>query len=180
VSPLSPRETGPERPKKGEQIMGTEDKPRWIVGSLGNFNLKKPWIVADSWKPGAFFGFFENEAEAATAALKAECNIERHIDFGVCPRCGKNDGYINVGQGHWFFCKEHKVRWFVGLNLYPGWQYETREEQERVYNELGFGEFTVIVQTKAAGEELVIDEKYYRDTEAMRKGERQAGKEQGI
>jgi hypothetical protein len=41
-------------------------------------NPIKPWCVADTWKPGDCFGFFESESEAIAAAL--ERNIaEGHI-----------------------------------------------------------------------------------------------------
>src|SRR5215216_6505131 len=64
--------------------------------------------------------------------------------FGVCPECEKSDGYINVGRGHWFFCKAHKVKWCVGSNLFSGWREETEEEQRRAYDEIGMGYFTEI------------------------------------
>ena len=37
--------------------------------------------------------------------------------FGLCPHCHDNDGFINLGRGHWFLCHEHKVMWFIGSNL---------------------------------------------------------------
>jgi hypothetical protein len=64
--------------------------------------------------------------------------------FGGCPQCGKNDGYTNVGRSHWFLCKEHKTMWCAGSNLFSSWRYETEEEQERAYNEIGVGEFTEV------------------------------------
>jgi hypothetical protein len=42
--------------------------------------------------------------------------------FGVCPTCGSNDGYVNVEQDPWFICKEHRVKWLVGSNLFSTWQ----------------------------------------------------------
>jgi hypothetical protein len=68
---------------------------------------------------------------------------DRVIDdyFGVCPHCGKNDGFINVGRSHWFFCKEHRVKWCAGANLFSSWRHETEAEQRRIYNEIGLGEF---------------------------------------
>ncbi|HUI21321.1 MAG TPA: hypothetical protein VLZ74_09790 [Methylocella sp.] len=81
--------------------------------------------------------------------------------FGVCPVCGKTDGYINTGRVHWFFCKEHKLRWWAGINLFSSWQHETEEEQRRQYDELGFGAFTAIKPADGAGEEVVRDEDYY-------------------
>ena len=59
--------------------------------------------------------------------------------FGLCPHCKKTDGYINIGRGHWFFCKEHKVCWFAGSNLFSDWQ--TEDEQRAQYEQLGFHTF---------------------------------------
>jgi hypothetical protein len=38
--------------------------------------------------------------------------------FGVCPTCGSNDGFLIIGRDHWFICKEHRVKWLVGSNLF--------------------------------------------------------------
>jgi hypothetical protein len=73
--------------------------------------------------------------------------------FGVCPECGKTDGYINIGREHWFYCKEHKVKWWAGSNLFRGWKDETEAEQEATFNDLGFGEYRII-QTYHAGEKV--------------------------
>lgn len=60
------------------------------------------------------------------------------VDYwGVCPTCHKNNGYINVGRSHWFFCKEHKVCWCAGIGLFSPADDETLKTQEAVYNELG-------------------------------------------
>ena len=53
--------------------------------------------------------------------------------FGDCPKCGKNDGYLNVGREHWFVCGKHRVKWFVGTNLFSSWRYETEQDWERSY-----------------------------------------------
>jgi len=47
--------------------------------------------------------------------------------FGDCPECGCNDGYFNIGRGHWFFCYQHKTAWFVGWNLMSSWRHESEE-----------------------------------------------------
>ena len=42
--------------------------------------------------------------------------------WGGCPVCYHNDGYLNVeeedGIEHWFVCKRHKKKWRVGVNLF--------------------------------------------------------------
>lgn len=64
--------------------------------------------------------------------------------FGVCPECHKNDGFINAGCSHWFYCKEHKTRWRFGSNLFSCWRDETEDEQRRIWDALGFDEFKEI------------------------------------
>ena len=53
-------------------------------------------------------------------------SIDDH--FGVCPTCGKTDGYLNIGSRHWFVCHAHRVRWCVGSNLFSSWRDETKEQ----------------------------------------------------
>lgn len=44
--------------------------------------------------------------------------------FGVCPICGKTDGYLNYGSSHYFVCDAHQVYWEVGANLFSCWKDE--------------------------------------------------------
>jgi hypothetical protein len=65
-----------------------------------------------------------------TTSMKMDSNWEEPCDhFGVCPVCKKQDGYINVGRGHWFFCHEHKKVWFAGSNLFSDWRDEDEMTQ---------------------------------------------------
>lgn len=61
--------------------------------------------------------------------------------FGGCPKCGKTDGYINIGRSHWFSCEKHKTKWCIGSNLFSSWKDETEEEQRAIFDKLGFGNF---------------------------------------
>ncbi len=45
--------------------------------------------------------------------------------FGDCPKCRQNNGYLNIGREHWFICRKHRVKWYVGSNIFPGWRTET-------------------------------------------------------
>jgi hypothetical protein len=38
--------------------------------------------------------------------------------YGCCPVCGMNDGYVNLGDEHWFYCWEHKKRWKLGAEWF--------------------------------------------------------------
>ena len=64
--------------------------------------------------------------------------------FGLCPHCHDNDGFINLGRGHWFLCHEHKVMWFIGSNLFGNWRDETEDEQRAIYDAHGVGTYTEI------------------------------------
>jgi hypothetical protein len=49
------------------------------------------------------------------------------MHFGVCPYCALTDGHLNVESGHFYVCHQHRVKWFVGNNLFSDW----RRESER-------------------------------------------------
>lgn len=51
--------------------------------------------------------------------------IQYGMRCGSCPTCGKNDGFVNLGKEHWFICREHKMKWFGGSNLFEGWKDQT-------------------------------------------------------
>jgi|GEM_PF-3891133 len=64
--------------------------------------------------------------------------------FGVCPKCKKTDGYMNIGKSHWFYCAEHKTTWCAGDNLLSSWQHETEDEQRQQFDSIGLGSFTEV------------------------------------
>jgi hypothetical protein len=64
--------------------------------------------------------------------------------FGGCPRCGRNDGYVNASKAHVFICREHKVCWTIGSNIFSSWKEQTEEEQRRIWNEIGLEDFTEV------------------------------------
>ena len=77
--------------------------------------------------------------------------------FGVCPHCQKHDGFINVGRGHFFLCHEHKVKWFVGENLFDSWKLQTKEEQRAIYDEIGMATYREVKDlTKRGGLRCLI------------------------
>jgi hypothetical protein len=64
--------------------------------------------------------------------------------FGLCPHCRNTDGYINISKNRWFICAEHKMMWFVGINLFSSWKDQTGDEQRRIYSEFGIGDFVEV------------------------------------
>ena len=61
--------------------------------------------------------------------IRTECAGTIAGSWFACPVCGKNDGHINIGRGHWFYCIQHKKRQYVGSNLFSAWRDETEDEQ---------------------------------------------------
>jgi len=43
---------------------------------------------------------------------------------GDCPKCGRNDGFLNVHKTHWMICHKHRLRWLLSWNLYDSWRHE--------------------------------------------------------
>jgi hypothetical protein len=81
----------------------------------------------------------------AAARRKARLILEGVLDskrndarFGVCPQCHRNDGYINVGREHGFFCKQHRA------NMFNTWKTETEAAQRCAYDELDFDKFETV------------------------------------
>jgi hypothetical protein len=83
------------------------------------------------------------EVDDATAQDVPLATCQAHY-WGVCPECGHRDGYLNVGKGHWLYCREHRIRWFIGSNLFSNWKDETEDEQRAKYDALDFGDFRTI------------------------------------
>ncbi len=54
-------------------------------------------------------------------------NAAEHY-FGGCPRCGKSDGYLNVGRVHVFVCDEHRTAWSGGVDMFSDWHLETQAD----------------------------------------------------
>jgi hypothetical protein len=80
--------------------------------------------------------------------------------FGLCPVCHKTDGYVNVGSAQWFYCQEHKKKWHAGHNLFSGWRDQSEEDQRRIYDEIGVGDFE---QIREDGPVLFNITEEYRD-----------------
>lgn len=51
--------------------------------------------------------------------------------FGGCPACGRLTGILNVGASHWGYCGRHRLRWWVGSDLFPGWRRQDPGEWTR-------------------------------------------------
>ncbi len=64
-----------------------------------------------------------------------------------CPECGGGAGrVVNVGRCHWAFCRNHKVKWTIGCNLFSSWKAQKQDEQRRIYDELGLGEYRSVTE----------------------------------
>ena len=61
--------------------------------------------------------------------------------FGACPKCLKNDGYVNIGRSQFFYCREHQLTWWMG-SLLSTWRDESEEQQRQ--NEEFLSTFTIV------------------------------------
>ncbi len=34
--------------------------------------------------------------------------------FGNCPKCGGNDGRMDIGPDYWCLCHKHRFKWWIG------------------------------------------------------------------
>jgi len=66
--------------------------------------------------------------------MTTQQQTEQSDHDGLCPVCHKTDGYFDIVRAHWFFCREHRMAWWVGTNLY-GILPEDLEEQRRYAEE---------------------------------------------
>lgn len=57
---------------------------------------------------------------------------EYSVRCGVCPKCAKTDGFYNLGKEHWFICRDHKSKWFAGVNMFEGWENQTVAQAESI------------------------------------------------
>ncbi len=51
--------------------------------------------------------------------------------WGFCPICHDHDGYVSVGPDHWFVCRAHRTRWWIGSNPFSCWKELSDLDHER-------------------------------------------------
>jgi tetratricopeptide (TPR) repeat protein len=76
------------------------------------------------------------KAELLAAGQKWAAAMAADALFGACPHCFKNNGYVEIGSSHIYYCKEHKVSWCAGVFD----REQTEEEQRRIYAEEGIAD----------------------------------------
>jgi hypothetical protein len=81
--------------------------------------------------------------------------IEYSVHCGLCPSCGKTDGFVNLGKEHWFICRDHKSKWFGGVNLFEGWENQTVAQAESI--ELMLNSYKEVVPIRNIDEEHKLD-----------------------
>jgi len=55
-------------------------------------------------------------------------------NWGMCPVCGKHNGYVNLGAEFWIICHQHKTKWSIGDDLLAGWQDQSASQFYKVEN----------------------------------------------
>lgn len=90
--------------------------------------------------------------------------------FGGCPVCGGEDGYMNVGATHWFYCTAHLTRWSPGDNLFSDWREETKAAKDPDLRMEIARRASELISAASAGAEFVAElaETMSRTVEAFR------------
>jgi len=113
------------------------------------------WLIPlGDFKPSrdAFFSLGSSAGVPQWIDGTATVEAYHHEHFAECPKCkeenrdySKRDvGMYNVGRGHWYYCKPHKLTWCVGSNLFSSWRDQTEEQQRAIYDALGMESFEVV------------------------------------
>jgi hypothetical protein len=85
--------------------------------------------------------------------------------FGDCPKCRQNDGHLNIGRDHWFYCRQHRVKWRAGSELFPDWLQESEQIWEQNQALL---DFFMEVEPFQQSEFPVDEEAFFREYRSIR------------
>src|SRR4051795_6285499 len=113
--------------------------PIVVIHGVGDFPAKQLEDVISALinlhgnLPAAVSGFDEDQANIVRLPIAATPGDY----FGGCPTCGMTNGCINDGADHWFVCDRHRVKWYIGSNLFSGWRDDTAEDRFRARDLLG-------------------------------------------
>jgi len=55
---------------------------------------------------------------------------------GVCPFCGRYEGYVLEGCAQWFGCSQHQTKWIGGFDESGQWRNQTTAERREVIRSL--------------------------------------------
>jgi hypothetical protein len=97
--------------KKWRSIWKSEDgepvEPPVHVDTL----LTEVWAAIQKYiGPGPFENFPDNVEE-----------------WGGCPECHENHGFLFDWKDIWFICQTHRKKWWVGSGLFSAWEHQTDE-----------------------------------------------------
>lgn len=88
-------------------------------------------------------------AQRNATPVDDEASARRHMAdrFGVCPKCGKNDGYVRLGRAHWCICVDCCTKWPISDSLLS----YGRDESQGVANAERIAGFEHVRPAAAAG-----------------------------
>jgi len=59
-------------------------------------------------------------SQLARESLSVISYFKKH--FGGCPQCRLSNGFRSIGRDHWYYCDEHRMKWWIGSNLFSSWR----------------------------------------------------------
>jgi hypothetical protein len=58
--------------------------------------------------------------------------------YGVCPDCGRHDGYVNTGRGLWWgVCAKDEVRWRIEEKVCLFWEGASEADWGQNWEKIG-------------------------------------------
>jgi len=96
---------------------------------------------------------FASDSKALEAYRESElCNRDHN---GLCPVCSADAEILNVGRNHFGVCREHKIYWPIGSNLFSGW----RDEEPATWdaNEKLLATYTEASESRKVGTASQLD-----------------------
>lgn len=111
----------------GESLPAIVDALLWdqadeFAGSSDLDHVYRRLLLIDRWLAGAVSGYSDE--------LTLKVALDNICEYGGCALCGDHDEFFVINNRFWFVCRNHKVCWCAGTDLFPVFQKPTDEERQ--------------------------------------------------
>lgn len=111
----------------GESLPAIVDALLWdqaheFAGSCDLDHVYRRLLLIDRWLAGAASGYSDE--------LTLRVDLNDICDYGGCALCGDHDEFFVINKSFWFVCRNHKVCWCAGTDLFPVFHKPTDEERQ--------------------------------------------------